>query len=169
MLCRMIAFLLSHKHTDRDTTHPKVSERVSVSQEVDMEQLAWFLSNDDINSRFHQLGFRILTFHERVYEGWDSNRKLSSEEFGKLEKYVASREEGMELLQELGDMLTDLVSEETREQIENLLPLLNDVVRPAAGNGRWKRAECREKVTVSITRFGITITYEKCLDAVEEQ
>ncbi len=165
----MIAFQLSYILTDRDTTHPKVSERISVSQRVDMEQLAWFLSDDDINSRFHQLGFRSLTVHERVYEGWGYNRNTSSNEFGILEKFVANREEGVELLLELGDVLTDVISEETREQIENLLPPQNDVVRPAVWNDRWKREDgasgdqpktCKCKFSVTLNLGILVISYE---------
>ena len=105
---------------------------MSVSQNVDVEELMTVLSNEEILKRFRELNFDVITIHEIISEGWGSNPKKFSDDFGILRKYVATKEEGLKLLEELEDIFSELLGQETKEALESIL-------KPQPDNDRFKR------------------------------
>ena len=115
-----------------------MGKTLSILQGVDTERLAVFLNDEDIQRRFQLLGFDIITIHETILEGWGSNRNRSSDGFGILRKYISTKEEGLQLLNEIADIFSDLLDQETKESLEDFLLSQEP---PQSDNGRSKRYE----------------------------
>lgn len=135
---------------------PRPRESFSVSQSADSARVAWCFTDDAVTSRLQQLGFSIRTVHERAYEGWSSDRDMSTLAFTVLRKEIINGEEGTELIEELADVCPGVMRDETKELIQEHLASRNDMPLEAL-TGRYKRA--KDFCTFSVTVYGWTIVF----------